>query len=122
MILERYKNGKIKGIKQKKTIYQILNKVNNKIYIGSSEQFDIRIKTHFSKLRMGKHENKELQKDFNLYGEESFSYSIIEENSTMEKEYQLINDLYKKQEIYNATWIKKEPTKKDKGSMKNGGK
>lgn len=47
------------------TIYKLINKTNGKTYTGCTEQFDIRIKTHFRLLKRNKHYNLSLQKDYN---------------------------------------------------------
>lgn len=62
-------------------IYQIICMPVNKIYIGSSNNIDKRIKEHFNNLRKSKHPNIYFQRLWNKYGEKSFTYSIIEECS-----------------------------------------
>lgn len=59
------------------SIYSIRNTVTNKIYIGRSVRPESRVKQHFSYLRSGKG-YKEMQKDFDVYGESSFDYQILE--------------------------------------------
>ena len=63
---------------QKCGIYQIRNKVDNKIYIGSSKELKIRKSKHFRMLKDGKHDNKHLQRAFNKYGESNFVFEIVE--------------------------------------------
>ena len=58
-------------------IYCIRCKVNNKAYIGSSVDIKSRWRGHKSALRTGKHNNKQLQEDYNKYGADSFLYSIL---------------------------------------------
>lgn len=63
-------------------IYTITNKVTGKLYIG--ESLDIYRRwhdEHIPQLRKNCHYNKELQKDFNKYGEENFSFDILERYS-----------------------------------------
>jgi len=60
-------------------IYSIRNKLNNKIYIGSSRNIDQRWYNHKFLLRKGKHHSWRLQKDWNQYGEENFEFLILEE-------------------------------------------
>lgn len=61
-------------------IYKIENKVNDKIYIGSTiRPFYIRKYEHLSSLRDGTHYNSYLQKSFSKYGEDNFKFTIIEE-------------------------------------------
>lgn len=61
-------------------IYKIINKINNKIYIGKT-QFSIeeRERGHLTKLRNNKHYNSHLQSSFNKYGEHVFKILLIEE-------------------------------------------
>lgn len=58
-------------------IYEITCKTTNKSYIGSTRGLDGRISKHFSELRLNRHTNAEMQKDFNLYGFEDFEYTSI---------------------------------------------
>lgn len=60
-------------------IYQILNKINGKSYIGSSVNIYQRWAQHKSKLRKQKHVNKILQRAWNKYFEISFHFLILEE-------------------------------------------
>lgn len=62
----------------KSGIYKIINIVNGKFYIGSSEHLDIRKKEHFRELNLNKHANKKLQNSYNKYGKENFKFEIIE--------------------------------------------
>ena len=59
-------------------IYRIINVATNKGYIGSSVDIRRRLKEHFSDLRGGRHSNPYLQASFNLHGESSFVFEIIE--------------------------------------------
>ena len=60
-------------------IYQIKNKINGKLYIGQTVNFQARKLRHLSSLRNEKHDNPHLQKAFLKYGEEAFEFSIIHE-------------------------------------------
>lgn len=59
-------------------IYQIKNLVNEKIYIGSTNNFKRRKARHFSELRNNCHKNNYLQRSFNKYNEENFIFEILE--------------------------------------------
>lgn len=65
-------------------IYKITNTKTNKIYIGESVNVITRLATHFSDLDRDKHINLEMQHDFDLYGNKSFEYELIEK-TTREK-------------------------------------
>ena len=58
-------------------VYCIRCKVNNKAYIGSSADIKKRWIEHKSRLKVGKHPNKQLQEDYNKYGADNFLYSIL---------------------------------------------
>lgn len=79
-------------------VYKIINNITNDCYIGSSINLYNRRKTHFSKLRLNYSTNKYLQKDFNKYGENNFSFEILENITTSDlltKEY-----LYKREQYF----------------------
>lgn len=67
------------GSLESKTIYAIQHNVTKRIYVGCTVHLYKRIREHICHLRNGKHTNSEMQKDYDLYGED-FSYYIIEEN------------------------------------------
>ncbi|MGL4426053.1 MAG: GIY-YIG nuclease family protein [Cetobacterium sp.] len=62
-------------------IYSIVNLKNKKIYIGSSKHVEGRWSQHHSELRGGYHPNKHLQNSWNKYGEELFSFELMEETN-----------------------------------------
>ena len=57
----------------------IRNKVNNKVYIGSSVNIERRWYSHRYDLRCNKHNNKHLQNAWNKYGEDNFEFIVLEE-------------------------------------------
>jgi group I intron endonuclease len=63
-------------------IYCIKNIVNNKMYIGLTNDISRRRREHLSALRNNKHENRHLQNSWNFYKEESFVFYVLEECST----------------------------------------
>ena len=77
-----------------KGIYKIINKVNGKYYLGSSQNFHKRKLRHFNELRKNKHHSIHLQRAFNKYGEKSFEFVELEicEN-TFEREQELLDSL-----------------------------
>ena len=58
-------------------VYQIKNKVNNKIYVGSTSNLEIREVNHFSSLKHDKHYNIHLQRSYNKYGKENFVFEVL---------------------------------------------
>lgn len=63
---------------RKSGVYQILNLVNGKCYVGSSVQIETRILKHLAFLRRGSHPNAHLQAAFSKYGEQAFDYKLLE--------------------------------------------
>ncbi len=59
-------------------IYKIECIANRKCYIGVSTDLLSRKNQHFNSLRKREHTNEEMQFDFNKYGEDNFSYEILE--------------------------------------------
>lgn len=59
-------------------VYFILNKINNKFYIGSTALLTKRRKNHFKTFRGKRHTNKHLQNAVNKYGVENFEFIPFE--------------------------------------------
>ena len=95
-----------------KGIYQIRNKINNKRYIGSSNDIYQRIHRHRWALKYKKHENPRLQNAWNKYGGANFAFEVIEECSNsedlvkLEQEYLNSND-----NLYNIATDARIPPK-----------
>lgn len=66
--IHRYKSG----------IYKITNLVNNKIYVGSSQNLYNRKHTHATKLKLRTHTNKHLENAYHKYGFDNFLFEVIE--------------------------------------------
>ncbi len=60
-------------------IYEILNIINGKRYIGQSVDVYKRYRSHVNKLNNNTHRNTYLQNSWNKYGKESFVFNIIEQ-------------------------------------------
>lgn len=77
----------------KNGVYQIKNLKNGKIYIGSTTQgFFERFDQHIVDLNNKKHKNIHLQNAWNVYGEDTFEFSILE--------YCLSNDCLNREQYY----------------------
>lgn len=61
----------------KSGVYCIKNIKNNKVYIGQSININRRRYDHKRLLEQGKHNNIYLQREFNKYGSDSFTFEII---------------------------------------------
>lgn len=88
-------------------IYAIKNLVNNKVYIGSTKSPKNRKYEHFWRLKKNIHHSQHLQRSYNKYGKDFFSYYILEEcdsNIRKEKEIFYINKFqsYKRDFGYNV--------------------
>ncbi len=59
-------------------IYSIINKINNKVYIGESTNISMRWKSHKKELIEGTHHSYKLQQDWNKYGIDKFIFKVIE--------------------------------------------
>ncbi|MBS4539797.1 GIY-YIG nuclease family protein [Clostridium sp. D2Q-11] len=88
-------------------VYSIANISSNKIYIGSTVNYKKRIQKHLSLLRRDKHINKQLQEDFNKYGEDNFIFDILlevddlDDLRDLEKHY---IDIYCTEDDYNSKY------------------
>ena len=58
-------------------IYKITNSITDKVYIGQSTNIKNRIKNHKTALKGGYHKNNHLQKSFNKYGDDCFTFNIV---------------------------------------------
>lgn len=58
-------------------IYEIINVINNRRYIGQSTNINARFRSHKNKLRKNQHRNPYLQNAWNKYGEQNFIFNII---------------------------------------------
>ncbi len=67
-----------KEISDKAGVYQILCKLNNKIYIGSAVNLRDRWRKHRQSLHLGQHKNHHLQLAWKKYGEEAFEFTVME--------------------------------------------
>jgi len=65
----------------KSGIYQILNLLDGKVYVGKASLFRTRWGTHRTALRRGVHCNPALQSAWSKYGEQSFRFEVLEEVS-----------------------------------------
>lgn len=87
-----------------KFIYKITCLKNNKSYIGRTSQPDLRISSHYSLLKCGKHKIENLQNDFDEFGEDAFSFEIIGEDNfglNIERKMQEILKTYDPKYGYN---------------------
>ena len=74
-----------KNLKGKMGIYQIVNCINGKKYVGSSKDLYKRGCTHFRALKGNYHHNYYLQNAYNKYGKEVFKFEVLEFIKTIEE-------------------------------------
>lgn len=59
-------------------VYKITNTKNGKVYIGQSVRIKKRFEEHKKKLRTNNHINCYLQDDWNIYGEDAFTFEVVQ--------------------------------------------
>lgn len=62
-------------------VYEIVNNVNGKRYVGSSNRIEHRWSQHKSRLNNGSHHSLHLQRAWDKYGSDNFVFNIIAECS-----------------------------------------
>lgn len=75
-------------------IYKILNKENNKFYIGSTIEPEKRQKRHFDDLKNKRHHCLFLQRAYDKYGGNNFEFLPKEVNVANEKELRVLEERY----------------------------
>ena len=90
-------------------IYGIQNTLTGEWYVGQSQNIRKRYNTHMRHLAAGCHENEHLQRSFNKYGEEHFSFQLLERCSVTE-----LDECEKK-------WIAEKNSKEHGFNMTYGG-
>ena len=85
-------------------VFSLRNNQTGRVFLGSS----LNLKNKYERIKimlgMGNHYNSELQKDWNDYGEESFTFEILETLEVKDdKSYNYSEDL----EILELLWIDK---------------
>ena len=75
-------------------IYKIINKIDGRIYIGSTINFEKRKKKHLKDLKNNKHHNIFLQRAYNKYGVDNFVFSYKEKEFNNKNDLQLLEERY----------------------------
>lgn len=93
-------------------VYKIENKLNGKIYIGSTKNKEKRWRDHKSALRSNRHINPHLQNAWNKYSSDNFEFSVLEkvdsEDNLLDCEQSYLD---KRNPEYNIAVDAKAPTK-----------
>jgi len=88
-------------------LYEIINKIDNKKYVGITTSIKRRWKEHKSELRGDRHHNPHLQAAWNKFGEINFNFNKLnnfnnlEELNKAEKKYIKENNLLNSENGYN---------------------
>jgi group I intron endonuclease len=93
-------------------IYAIFNKVNGKVYIGKTTRkiFSYLRTERLFPLRSGNMHNKALQEDFNKYGEDNFSFFILEKFLIIDNDNPNKEELVQSLNFLEVYYIKKFKT------------
>jgi len=83
-------------------VFKVENRLNGKIFLGSSTDLDSAWNSHRFRLEAGMHENTSLQNDWKQLGAEHFAYEIVEELNLKEgdddaKELNVLEELMKEE-------------------------
>ncbi len=94
-------------------IYKIINLVNDKFYVGSTNNKKVRFRSHRKLLKQNRHHCKHLQAAWNKYGEEKFKFVVVEEVG-VDRVLSEVEDLYLKEHVgqdycYNSGYSSKAP-------------
>lgn len=68
-----YKEAKIAA-----GVYRVRNTAEDRSLVGSSVNVNAILNRHRAGLRIGAHENKELQRDWNRLGETAFAFEVLD--------------------------------------------
>ena len=67
-------------------VYQVKNLVNGRVLIDNSVDMESKWNRHKMELKLGNHRIKELQHDWNKYGENHFEFEVLSELKKSEAE------------------------------------
>jgi hypothetical protein len=82
-------------------VFQIRNTCNDKIFLVAGKDLPSLINRHRFQLHKSGHPNKELQKDWEAFGENSFAFEIVEELATPEGSFDVKREL----EAMEGLWL-----------------
>ncbi len=93
-------------------IFQVRNKVNGKVLLGSSLNLEGPLNSHKFMLAIGRHRNEKLQQEWNEYGADQFVFEVLEEVKFKDDpEFNLNDELTLLEEI----WLEKIQPFGDRG-------
>ena len=100
-------------------IIQVKNNLNGKVFISSTANLKGKINSQRFQLEMGSHKNAELQMEWNRFGEENFSFEVLEVlDPVKDTEHNYSEDL----EVLEEMWLERLKPYGDRGYNKQGKK
>ncbi len=82
-------------------VWQVRNNINDKVLIGASLNLQGILNRHQFQLKLGSHQNRTLQTEWNEFGSESFAFEILDEiTPTGEPGYDYREDLSFLEELW----------------------
>jgi len=93
-------------------IFQIKNKINGKIFIGKAKNLKGKLNSNGFQLKNGSHLIKDLQYDYNKYGEENF---IFEKLDVLKPKDDINYDYTEDLELLEEMWLEKLQPYNEKG-------
>jgi group I intron endonuclease len=90
--------------KRPRGVYRIRNTRNGKSYVGYSTDLPARMNRHKMELKFGSHRNNALRGEWELFGETSFEFEILDELEPGENKN---SDLRDELRILSEMWIRK---------------
>ena len=96
-------------------VYQIRNKVNGKIFLGSSKDLKGIINRVKFQLKNNLHINKDMQNDYNKIGEANFGFEILD---YLEPREEMEENYTKELQVLENMWLDKLQPFNEKGYNK----
>jgi group I intron endonuclease len=59
-------------------IYRVLNRANGKVLVGSSVNVPAMLNRHQAQLKLGMHQNRALQADWQAFGPDAFEFEVLD--------------------------------------------
>lgn len=78
MIDKKKVKQEYKNIIPEKGVFAVKNTKNGKVFLGGSMNLYNVLERNKMRLNFGNHFNEQLQKDWKIYGEEAFTFEILE--------------------------------------------
>ena len=59
------------------------------MYIGSTVDYEKRLRSHINGLKGGYHDNRKIQEDFEEFGEDAFKFSVLCETNSEDERFEI---------------------------------